>query len=498
MRVLMVASEVTPYSKTGGLADVTGALPRALAHLGHEVDVVVPAYRGTPVDGPPTGSLRVPVGPDVHDAAVSEVVASGVRVALLHHAGFFDRASLYGEAGEDYPDNAQRFAFLARGALEWASARGVRYDVVHTHDWQTGLVPVLLRHVFGSHPGLGHATTVHTIHNLAYQGIFDASWLPRLGLGWGMFRPDALEFWGRVSFLKGGLMFSRHITTVSRTYAAEIQTPEFGCGFDGLLRIRAADMVGILNGIDYNDWDPSRDPRLAEPFDASTLDRKRATKRQVLDQFGLTSRRAIERPLIGLVSRLVDQKGFDLIAGLEDELPKLPANFVLLGTGERRYEEMWMRLAAAHPSQIGVRIGFDEGLAHQIEGGADLFLMPSRFEPCGLNQMYSSRYGTLPLVRAVGGLADTVENLDPGTGRGTGFTFDLYSSEVLLATLRVALRTYKDKKVWRRMQIAGMEKDFSWDASAREYVRVYGGATEQVPSRRDSTTGWLHGDQDGI
>jgi len=477
MRVLMVASEVTPYSKTGGLADVTGALPRALARLGHEVDVVVPAYRGTPVDGPPTGSLRVPVGPEVHDAAVTEVVTSGVRVVLLHHPGFFDRPFLYGEAGGDYPDNAQRFAFLARGALEWASARGERYDVVHTHDWQTGLVPVLLRHAFESHRGLGQATTVHTIHNLAYQGIFDASWLPRVGLGWGMFRPDALEFWGKVSYLKGGLMFSRHITTVSKRYATEIQTPEFGCGFDGLLKTRAADVRGIVNGIDYDEWDPSRDAMLAEPFDVTTLDRKQKTKLRLLEEFGLTSKEAVGRPLVGLVSRMVDQKGFDLIEELSDALPKLEASFILLGTGDRRYEERWTSLAAAHPTRVGVRIGFDEGLAHRIEGGADLFLMPSRFEPCGLSQMYSSRYGTLPLVRAVGGLADTVDDMDPSTGRGTGFTFDAYTPDALLTSLRLALDTYKNKDLWRRMQVAGMERDFSWDASAREYVRLYGGAT---------------------
>jgi len=476
MRVLMVASEVTPYSKTGGLADVAGALPRALARLGHEVDVVVPAYRGTPVEGPPSGSLRIPVGSEVYDAGVSEVLVSGVRIVLLHHDAFFDRPSLYGEAGEDYPDNAERFAFLSRGALEWAAAQGERYDVVHTHDWQTGLVPVLLRHVFSSNQGLGQATTVHTIHNLAFQGTFDASWLPRLGLGWGMFRPDALEYWGRVSFLKGGIMFSRRITTVSRRYAAEIQTPEFGCGFEGILKNRAADLVGILNGIDYDEWDPKRDPHLAERFDASTIELKRANKRQLLREFGFPSDQGLERPLVGLVSRLVDQKGFDLIAGLVDHLPTLPATFVLLGTGDRRYEEMWTRLAARYPRQVGVRIGFDEGLAHRIEGGADLFLMPSRFEPCGLNQMYSSRYGTLPLVRTVGGLADTVENLDLRTGGGTGFTFDAYTPEALLGTLRWALDTYRNRSLWRRMQVAGMAKDFSWDASAREYVKVYEGA----------------------
>jgi starch synthase len=476
MRVLMVASEMTPFSKTGGLGDVTAALPRALVRLGHQVDVVVPRYRGTPLDDGSPAPLRVTVGKEVHDASVSETVVAGVRTVLLHHPGFFDRPGLYGEGAEDYSDNAERFAFLARGALDWAASQQEPYDVVHTHDWQTGLVPVLLRQMFASDRQLGRALTVHTIHNLAYQGLFDASWLPRLGLGWGMFRPDGLEYWGQVSYLKGGIMFGNQITTVSRRYAREIQTPEFGCGFDGLLRSRAADLTGIVNGIDYDEWNPLHDRYLTEPFDASTLDRKQATKRSLLEVFRMLSAETLVRPLIGLVSRLVDQKGFDLIASLADDLPHLQATFILLGTGDRRYEELWSKLAAAHPRQIGVRIGFDEALAHQIEGGADLFLMPSRFEPCGLNQMYSSRYGTLPIVRAVGGLADTVENLDRATGGGTGFMFEAYSAEALLGTIKWALETFENKLIWRGMQTAGMARDFSWDASAREYVKVYGGA----------------------
>lgn len=476
MRVLMVASEVTPYSKTGGLADVTGALPRALARLGHDVDVVVPAYRQTPVPDVPQVPLRVLVGASVHEAAVSVFPVSGVRIVLLHHPGFFNRASLYGEAGTDYSDNPERFAFLARGALEWAATHGQGYDVVHAHDWQTGLVPVLLRHAFAAHPAFRQATTVHTVHNLAYQGTFDASWLPRVGLGWGMFRPDALEYWGRISYLKGGIMFSHKLTTVSSRYAQEIQTPEYGCGFDGILKSRAADLTGIVNGIDYDEWDPMRDPHLVEPFDASTLERKAATKLEVLREFGVMSPQAVERPLVGLVSRLVDQKGFDLISDIAEALPGLGATFVLLGTGETRYESFWRDLAARYPTQVGVHIGFDEARAHRVEGGADLFLMPSRFEPCGLNQMYSSRYGTLPVVRAVGGLADTVENLDIATGEGTGFAFEAYSAEALLDTLKWALATYRDRRQWQRMQVAGMARDFSWDRSAREYVKVYGRA----------------------
>jgi starch synthase len=452
MRILMVASEALPFAKTGGLADVVGALPRALARLGHTVDVVMPRYRGVTA-GSSIARLRVPLGGQVD--------------------------YLYGAGGHDYADNAERFAFLARAALEWAATEP-RYDVVHGHDWQAGLVPVLLRTTFASHP-LGMLPCVFTIHNLAYQGLFDASWLPRLGFGWELFHQDALEYWGRISFLKGGLMFSRTITTVSPTYAREIQTSEYGSGFDGILRYRSADLVGILNGIDYDQWDPARDPNLPVPYDASNLEGKAAAKVAVLEEFDLpVTVETLARPLVGMISRLVDQKGFDLLAGLADELPRLPASFVLLGTGERRYEDLWLGLAARHSRRIGARIGFDERLAHLIEGGADLFLMPSRFEPCGLNQMYSLRYGTVPLVRATGGLADTVRNLDPATGEGTGFTFAEYSPQALIGTLRWALSIYPERELWRRVQQAGMREDFSWDASAREYVKVY----EQAAYRR--------------
>jgi starch synthase len=473
MRILMVASETLPFAKTGGLADVLGALPPALARLGHIVDVIIPRYRGIAA-GEPAGSLRVPLGGQVAEASMSAVAADGVRTLFVGHAPYFDRDYLYGAGGHDYPDNPERFAFLARAAVEWAATRREPYDVIHAHDWQSGLVPVFETRI----------PTVFTIHNLAYQGVFDASWLLRLGLGWDLMHIDALEFWGRVSYLKGGINFSRMITTVSPRYAAEIQTPEYGAGFDGILRQRASDLVGILNGIDYDQWDPARDPHLPTPFAASNLEGKQQAKRAVLKEYGLpVTPESLERPLAGMVSRLVDQKGFDLIAELAEELPRLDASFVLLGTGDRRYEDLWLGLAARHPARIGARIGFDERMAHLIEGGSDLFLMPSRFEPCGLNQMYSLRYGTVPLVRATGGLHDTVQNFDARTGRGTGFTFDEYSAEALLGTLRWALGIYKDKAAWRTIQSAGMKQDFTWDASARQYERVYERAKAWHPTR---------------
>jgi len=470
MRILMVASEAAPFAKSGGLADVVGALPRALARLGHRVDVVMPLYRGIKA-GASIARLTVPLGGQVAEASVCSVSDEGNRTLFVDHPGYFDRDYLYGAVGHDYPDNPERFAFLCRAALEWTASSGEQYDILHGHDWQAGLVPVLQREV--ASPSLRGIPFVFTIHNLAYQGIFDASWLPRLGLGWEWMNINALEFWNRISLLKGGIVFSRMITTVSPRYAQEIQTPEYGFGFDGILRNRSDDLVGILNGIDYDQWDPRRDPHLREPFDAGHLEGKQAARRALLEEFGLPPDPQGTRPIVGMISRLVDQKGFDLLAELSDELPRVNASFVLLGSGERRYEDLWLALASRHPDRVGARIGFDEPLAHRIEAGADLFLMPSRFEPCGLNQMYSLRYGTPPVVRATGGLYDTVKNFDERAGTGTGFTFEKYSSQALLSTLRWALQTYANRAAWRRIQAAGMQEDYSWDASARQYAKVY-------------------------
>src|SRR5918994_1437401 len=318
MRILMVASEAIPWAKTGGLADVVGALPRALVRLGHQVDVVIPRYRGIAA-GRAAGKVTVTLGGRSADAPVFEVDSDGARMLFVDQPEYYDRAALYGEGNRDYPDNPLRFAFLDRAALEWAAAAGSRYDVVHAHDWQAGLVPVMLGTTFAGHPVLGGTATVFTIHNLAYQGTFPVEWLPALGLGWELMRIDALEFWGRFSLLKGGVTFSRVVTTVSPRYAQEIQTPEFGFGFDGILRYRSRDLLGILNGIGYDQWDPERDAHLPEPYNAS------------------------------------NQKGFDILAALAGDLPGLDASWVVLGTGERRYEEMWRALAARFGDRIGAR-----------------------------------------------------------------------------------------------------------------------------------------------
>jgi starch synthase len=475
----MVGSEAQPFAKTGGLADVLGALPRALTRLGHTVDLLIPRYRGISV-GDPIGRIRVALGGQVDDAHIHAIEVDGLRTIFIGHAAYFDREFLYGAAERDYPDNPERFAFFCQAALNWADSTGQQYDVIHAHDWQTGLVPVLLERAVSTQAAV-RTPTVFTIHNLAYQGVFDASWLPRLGLGWDLMHVDTMEFWGRISYLKAGIVFSRMVTTVSPTYAREIQTPELGFGFDGVLRQKSRDLVGILNGIDYDHWDPERDLNLPEPYNASKLKGKVAAKRQLLETYGLpVTVKDVARPVVGMISRLVDQKGFDLIALLADELPTLGATFVVLGSGERRHEELWRTLAAKQPTVIGVRIGFDEGLAHLIEGGSDMFLMPSRFEPCGLNQMYSLRYGTVPVVRATGGLRDTVRDVDPETGHGTGFTFVEYTPEALLEALRRALAMFGNRTLWRRIQKAGMRQDFSWDASARQYVEVYERARQRA------------------
>jgi starch synthase len=477
MRILMIASECAPFAKTGGLADVVGALPRALARVGHSVDVVIPRYRGITA-GNPIGTVTVALDNRAVHAGVYATTDHGVRTLFIEQRDYYDREQLYGTASEDFPDNPARFGLLTRAALEWGSMAGGRYDIVHAHDWEAGLAPVFLAQAYRKTGAFRRTAAVFTIHNLAYQGNFDSGWLPRLGLGWELMSVDALEFWGQVSFLKGGIVFSRLITTVSPHYAREITTPSFGFGFDGILRHRAADLIGILNGIDYDQWDPCRDRYLPVPYDASRIEGKSAAKRLVLEQFGLPAEEhALRRPLVAMITRLVDQKGLDLVAQIADELPHLEASFVLLGTGERRYEDLWRALARRYPDRVGVRIGFDEPLAHQIEGGADIFLMPSRFEPCGLNQMYSLRYGTVPVVRATGGLYDTVRSVDPSTGEGNGFTFDEYSAAALLQALRRALVTFEDRVAWRRIQIAGMRQDFSWDASARAYVAAYERAT---------------------
>jgi starch synthase len=477
--VLMIGSEAVPFAKTGGLGDVLGALPPALARLGWDVTVALPRYRGV-IAGTLVERVAVSVGGYTREVGLFDApLADGAHALLVECADLYDRDSLYAAGSVEYRDNARRFAFLVRAALEFVARRGQRPSVVHAHDWQAGLAPVYLNTIFASHPILGGIPSVFTIHNIAYQGVFEADWLPRLDLGWDELGVDRMEFWGRMSFLKGGINAATLITTVSRRYAEEIQTPEFGFGMEGVLQLRRDRLVGIPNGIDTSVWDPARDTFLPAPYSAERMEGKTTAKRAVLARHGLPAdEEAVARPLVGMISRMVDQKGFDLIAQVADELPRLDAAFIVLGTGEARYQDLWTGMAARHPRRIAAHIGFDEELAHLIEAGADIFLMPSRFEPCGLNQLYSLRYGTVPVVRAVGGLADTVDDYVPGRPQSTGFVFQDYTGEALLRALRRALGLYRDRARWRALQAAGMRQDNSWDHSAGEYVRIYADAIE--------------------
>ncbi len=464
-KILMVASEAAPFAKTGGLADVVGALPGALKKWGHETRVLLPRYRAArkfPMRRI-YDHLPLSIGPFSFDASVHQA-ESDPDFLFLDCPQLYDRAGLYNEGASDYPDNDLRFGLLSRAAIE--IARHIfRPDILHCHDWQAGLVPVYLKQYFPQDPTFLGLKTICTIHNLGYQGLFGPEALYRLGLPSQLFRPDLLEFYGNVNFLKAGLVFSDWLTTVSARYAQEIQTPAYGFGLDGLLRARAGSLTGIVNGVDYTQWNPETDALLAANYSERDLSGKQACKRALLEQFGLSSD-AMKRPLLGIVSRFTSQKGTDLIGAAAEALFNEDVYFVALGSGEPRYEEMFRQLAAAFPGRVGVYLGYDEALAHRIEAGADIFLMPSQYEPCGLNQIYSLKYGTVPVVRATGGLDDTIDE-------ATGFKFDDYSPEAFLSAVKQSLAAYRQPKVWQRLIRNGMCKDFSWIESARQYSNLY-------------------------
>jgi len=475
MRVVMLSPEVYPYAKTGGLADVLAALPPALAAAGVEVTVCVPGYRsalraaGTPAPGP---RLYAPIASRMEAAEIVRVPGAPVPTVLLRADRYFDRDGLYGEGGQDYPDNAERFAFFCRAALEWLRAEREPPDLLHVHEWQAALAPAFLRATAALYPELGRVRTVLTLHNLAFQGRFPADHWHVLNLDARYFVPEFLEFYGEINFLKAGMVFADALTTVSPRYAAEIQTPAFGEGLDGVLRARGAALRGILNGIDDAVWDPATDPHLPARYRAGDLAGKARCKRALQAELGLDV--GDDAPLLGVVSRLAEQKGFDLLAvALPPALEAWDAELAVLGSGEERYERWVHELEARFPGRVGARVGFDEGLAHRIEAGADVFLMPSRFEPCGLNQLYSLRYGTVPMVHATGGLDDSVAEFDPATGTGTGFKFTPYTPDAFLAALERALRTRRDPALWARLVANGMAQDFSWSRAAAEYLALY-------------------------
>jgi starch synthase len=466
-RVLMVASEAAPFVKTGGLADVLGGLPPALAKLGDEVAVVIPKYRNVELFGAERiyDDLPVWLGTTHYGTSVDRVVDRGVSYLFLNCPPLYDRDGIYNVGNQDYPDNHIRFAVLCRGALE-VVRRIYRPGIIHYHDWQGSLVGLFLREAYRSDPTFMGLQSVLTIHNLGYQGIFSIGAASEIGLEASSAAPGApLEFHGDLNLLRGGIAYADMITTVSRAYAKEIQTPEFGFGLDDLLRARSSAVTGILNGVDYSEWNPEHDPFIARNYSVDALEGKRECKRALLHEFGLPTDN-LDRPVLGVVSRFADQKGVDLIAEIARGLLDLDLFLVALGSGDPDYEQMFLDLAADRPDRVGVRIGYDNPLAHQIEAGSDMFLMPSRYEPCGLNQIYSLRYGTVPIVRATGGLDDTI-------GEGTGFKFWGYTGHELYECIRVALAAYQDREGWLKMMHRGMCQDFSWDVSAAEYSALY-------------------------
>jgi starch synthase len=474
MKVAMISSEVVPYAKTGGLADVIGTLSAALAQMGHELTVVTPLYSSVLQSGTvleePGRKISVPLADrQVEGSLFHTRSAPGVTVKLIRADRYFDRPFLYGTPAGDYSDNAERFVFFSRAGVEILQHEPV--DVIHCHDWQTALAIVFLRTQPERYGALARAKTVFTVHNLGFQGIFPAAEWPLLNLDSRLFTAQFLEFYGNINFLKGGLLFADKITTVSPTYAGEIMEPEQGFGLDGVLRERRKDVIGILNGVDYSQWNPETDRFIAKNYSADSPRAKQSCKKFLQGAVGLPE--SSEMPLLGMVTRLTSQKGIDLLEAIFEQLMERDLQFALLGSGEPRYEEFFAGAAARHPAKFAVRTGFDEALAHQIEAGADIFLMPSRYEPCGLNQMFSLKYGTIPIVRKVGGLKDTVEDFDAATQTGTGFVFEPYEAQALLDAIDRALELYRSKSDWTALMRRAMSRDFSWERSARLYEQLY-------------------------
>ncbi|HEU5401101.1 MAG TPA: glycogen synthase GlgA [Terriglobales bacterium] len=473
MHIAFAASECVPYSKTGGLADVVGALPKALAELGHKVSVFIPKYRQTRLTNPKVlvQSITVPFDDQYRFCSVLDGgIVDGVHFYFIDYPPFFDREALYGTSLGDYHDNAERFLLFCRAVIESCKILGVP-DVFHCHDWQSALIPVLLRNLYQDDPAYRDVPIVFTVHNIGYQGLFPPDTLPLLMLPWDLFTLTKLEFYGKVNFLKGALIYSDYITTVSRKYALEIQTSEYGFGLEGVLRARSGVVAGIVNGVDYNEWSPEKDKFIAAHYSAAELSGKAACRRDLLKEFGVDPESKM--PVVGIVSRFAAQKGFDLISQVADRIALEDVIVVILGSGDKDYEDLFRRLNKQFPQKFALKIAYDNALAHKIEAGADMFLMPSRYEPCGLNQIFSLKYGTVPVVRATGGLDDTIENFDATTGKGTGFKFHEYSGEALLETLHRALAVFPDKTAWTQLMKNGMAKDFSWAASAKEYVKIY-------------------------
>jgi starch synthase len=489
MKIVIVSPEVVPFAKTGGLADVTGALPKALSKLGHQVKVILPKYRMVDEKRFPLKNINlalseIPIGDKKEKIGLKSYWDKDFNVEFLFLVcdKYFDREELYKDpsTGMDYKDNDERFIGFDRGVIEILKSLAWPPEVIHCNDWQSALIPAYLKTLFADDPFFKNTSTVFTIHNVAYQGLFPAKSFKKVGVGLQLFYPiSPFEFWGKLNFMKAGIYYADVLNTVSERYAVEIQsTSEFGYGLEGVLRDRSSDFYGVLNGIDYEGWSPEKDKLIPCKYSSQDLSGKGKDRKYLLESSGLPDSND-DLPLIGIISRLVDQKGFDLIEEMADEILSLDLKIVLLGTGDEKYHLFFSALERKYPKKLKVNLTFDNRLAHMIEAGSDMFLMPSRYEPCGLNQLYSLRYGTVPIVRETGGLADTIQDYNSETGEGTGFVFKNYDAEELLKVIKRALEIYRDKRAWSKLMLKGMSKDYSWEAQAKKYVELYEKALEK-------------------
>ena len=483
LRVLFVTPEAVPFAKTGGLADVAGSLSKFLQKLGCQSNLVMPYYRMVKKSGFPIQYLgeeiEIPIGDEILRAEIYQgKLNQAIPVYFIGRDEFFDREYLYSTPKGDYFDNAERFIFFSKAVLTLCQQMGFSPDIIHHHEWQTGLIPAYLKSIYQNDPLFSHTAVVFTIHNIAYQGLFKKEKFRLTGLPMEMYNPEGIEFWERINFMKAGIVYADVINTVSQKYSEEIQTSEYGYGLEGILRKRKEDLYGIVNGVDYQDWDPSHDPHLVVRYNLNDLSGKKECKKDLLKELSLPT--SLETsPLLGMISRLTDQKGFDLLVEILEDLFTLDIGFVLLGTGEQKYHDLFTQVAQKYPQKAGIRIAYDDRLAHKIEAGADLFLMPSKYEPCGLNQIYSLKYGTIPVVRATGGLDDTIINYDPAAKRGNGFKFVRYDAKEFLNQIKVAIGFYSQPEHWRKLVHNAMTSDFSWQRSAEAYLQLYRKALEE-------------------
>ena len=477
LQILMVFSEIAPFAKTGGLADVGGALPRALSDLGCKVHLVMPFYNRyleeLNTEAPLVENLPVTFGSQVVSADVYQgKLTDAIDIYFIRRDEFFDRTYLYGTPRGDYFDNFHRFTYFCRAALALWPAVQIQPDVVHCHDWQCGLIPAYLKFLYGDEDYWAETVSMFTIHNLAYQGRFGAELYPITGLPASFFNISGMEFWGAMNFMKAGIVCADVITTVSPRYSKEIQTEEYGHGLEKVLQIHRRKLHGIINGADYETWNPENDPYIAANYSKGNLDGKRICKLDLLREAKLPER-LMNRPLLGVISRLADQKGFDLLVAVMEKLVAEDLGLVILGLGAENYHTLLTELANRYPARVAVKLEFDERLAHKIEAGADIFLMPSLYEPCGLNQLYSLRYGTVPVVRATGGLYDTIHPFDPKKGEGVGFRFIKYEPSELWDAIKTAIDLFYKTEIWQQIMSNGMAEDFSWQSSARHYLNLY-------------------------